>query len=221
MQTSQEQEATAKKNFDDFFQQWWFSILVSVVICITATFPQSTINQLALIHDKVASGEVWRILTSQFVHLGVNHTMLNLVGYLIISVSFRAEITPRREATGLLICTLGVGSGIYLFNPEIPWYVGLSGAIWGMLAHYLVVGWQRAPMLSLIFALYMLVKTLYEQLGDYNDSFTGEAIGGIVAVDSHLYGIVTGIAVGLITLLLKRCRSGGNTKKDDVSTTRN
>lgn len=217
MQTTEEKEAIAKKNFNEFFRQWWFSILVMILICITATFPQTTIQQLALVHDKVASGEIWRIITSQFVHLNSNHTMLNLVGYLIVSVSFREDISARREAIGLVICILGVGTGIFWLNSEILWYVGLSGAIWGMLTHYLIVGWQRAPMLSLLFAMYMAGKTIYEQFMGGTDSFTGQAIGGFVAVDSHLYGILTGMVIGVISLLINLKQSTNTIEKSSAS----
>lgn len=199
--TEAEQEAIARKNFHGFFREWWFSVCIMLTVCVTASFSPQTVHQLALVHDRVSDGEIWRILTSQLVHLNINHTMMNLVGYLIISVSFRVEITPKREAIGLLICMLGVGLGIYWFNPEIAWYVGLSGAIWGMLTHYLIIGWRRAPMLSLLFGGYMVVKTAYEQVYNDPDSVTSQMIGGSVAVDSHLYGIITGMAIGLLTLL--------------------
>lgn len=193
-------EATAEKNFNEFFRQWWFSVFVMALICITTFFPESLIQQLALIHKPISNGEIWRLVTSQFVHLGFNHTLLNLVGYLIVSASFREDITPKEEAVSLLICSVGVGLGIYWFNPEIHWYVGLSGAIYGILTHYLIVGWKRSPMLSLFFGLFLIGKFIYEQLIAGPDTVTADFIGGQVAIDSHLYGAITGACVGLSSL---------------------
>lgn len=195
------QEIAARKNFDEFFRQWWFSVLVMVVICLTTQLPDHIIHSLALVHDSVSNGEVWRIVTSQFVHLGFNHTVLNLVGYLIVSASFREDITPREEMITLGISVLGVGCGIYLFNPEIGWYVGLSGAIYGILTHYLIIGWRRSAILSLFFGLFLVGKFIYEQLIAGPDTVTAGLIGGMVAIDSHLYGAITGLVTGIISLL--------------------
>ncbi len=196
------QEDAARRNFNEFFRQWWFSVAVMVLICLTTLLPDSTVHSLALVHDKISNGEVWRIVTSQFVHLGFNHTVLNLVGYLIVSASFREDISPREEMITLAICVLGVGWGIYLFNPEIGWYVGLSGAIYGILTHYLIIGWQRSAVLSGFFGVYLIGKFIYEQLIAGPDTVTAGIIGGAVAIDSHLYGAITGLITGFISLFL-------------------
>ncbi len=209
MNTTPQQEALAEKNFNEFFRQWWFSVFIMALICATTFLPENIIQQLALAHDPVSNGEIWRLITSQFVHLGFNHTILNLVGYLIISASFREDILPKEEAISLMICTLGVGLGIYWFNPEIDWYVGLSGAIYGLLAHYLIIGWKRSPTLSLFFGVFLIGKFVYEQFISGPDTVTAEVIGGKVAIDSHLYGAITGTAIGIISLLAFHSKPNG------------
>lgn len=196
--TSQ-QEALARKNFNEFFRQWWFSVVVMITICGTSLLSQQHIEQLALSHEAIDQGALWHILTSQLVHLNVNHTLLNLVGYLIVSASFREDITPPEEAITLLTSIIGVGVGIYFFSPEILWYVGLSGAIYGILTHYLIVGWKRSPMLSLFFGVFLLGKFYYEQFVAGPDTVTAQMIGGMVAIDSHLYGAITGLISGIIS----------------------
>lgn len=200
--TDTAQEAAARKNFNEFFRQWWFSVAVMGLICLTSLLPTNIVHSLALVHDEISQGEVWRIFTSQFVHLGFNHTVLNLVGYLIVSASFREDITPKEEMITLAICSLGVGLGIYLLNPEIGWYVGLSGAIYGILTHYLIIGWQRSAILSGFFGIYLIGKFIYEQLIAGPDTVTAGFIGGAVAIDSHLYGAITGLVTGVISLQL-------------------
>ncbi|MCP5016609.1 MAG: rhombosortase [Ketobacter sp.] len=195
------QEIAARKNFDEFFRQWWFSVVVMIVICLTTLLPDHIIHSLALVHDHISNGELWRIVTSQFVHLGFNHTVLNLVGYLIVSASFREDVTPKEEMFALLASVLGVGIGIYLFNPEISWYVGLSGAIYGILAHYLIIGWRRSAILSAFFGVFLLGKFYYEQFVAGPDTVTAGIIGGAVAIDSHLYGALTGLVTGTLSLM--------------------
>ncbi len=201
-----DQAATAEKNFNEFFRQWWFSVMVMVLICYTASFSNSLIQQLALVHEAVAQGELWRLVTSQFVHLGFNHTMLNLVGYLIISASFREDVSPWQECTGLFASVIGVGLGIYYLSPEIQWYVGLSGAIYGLLVFDLLLGWRRSPFLALFFSLFLAGKFVYEQLIAGPETVSAEFIGGLVAIDSHLYGAITGALTGLIFLMFQKMR---------------
>ena len=194
------QEAAAAKNFNEFFRQWWFSVSVMLLICLTTLLPDHIIQQLALIHAPISHGEIWRLVTSQFVHLGFNHTLLNLVGYLIVAASFREDITPREETIALGFSVIGVGLGIYWFNPDIAWYVGLSGAIYGILTHYLIVGRRRSPMLSGFFGVYLIGKFAYEQFISGPDTVTADIIGGAVAIDSHLYGALTGLVTGSVSL---------------------
>ena len=195
-------EAVAAARAHEVFRQWWFSFAVMVLIVITAFLSPDTINALALIPAKVQQGEWWRLLTGQYVHVGINHTLLNIMGYLIIATAFREDVSPKEEAVALLLSNLGVGLGIQFISTDIQWYAGLSGAIYGLLTHNLIVGWRRTPILSLLFGLYLLGKFYYEQFIAGPDEFTAAIIGAKVAIDSHLYGAVTGLVTGLISFFV-------------------
>lgn len=203
---AREAQATARAHA--FFRQWWFSLLVMALISVTNLLPQSLIEILAFQADSIRGGQVWRLLSCHFVHLGTNHYLLNIVGFLILSVAFREDITPREEIISLLLSCLSVSAGLYCFNPEMAWYVGLSGALYGIMAHYLIVGWSRTPFLSAIFILFLASKLLYQQFFPDSASTTGQLtgtaafIGGPIAEDSHLYGAITGFVTGFISLLL-------------------
>lgn len=200
--TESAREALATARAHEFFRQWWFSLLVMIVIIATSALPPETVDALALVASKVSQGEWWRIVTSQFVHVGFNHTLLNVVGYLIIGAAFREEISAREEAISLAIAVLGVGCGIYFFSSDIQWYAGLSGAIYGILAHNLIVGWNRSQILSMFFAVFLVGKFIYEQFIAGPDTVTASFIGAQVAIDSHLYGAITGVVSGLVSLLV-------------------
>lgn len=195
-----EEQAAARAR--EFIRQWWFSLLVMGLISVTALLPETGVDLLALRRDAVGAGEIWRLLTSQIVHVGFNHTLLNLVGYLIIAAAFREDLSPPEEATSLLLAMLGVGVGVYVWSPELHWYAGLSGALYGLLSHSLIIGYRRTPILSLLFGAYLAGKFYYEQFVSGPDTFTASMIGAEVAIDSHLYGALTGLITGLISLRL-------------------
>lgn len=184
--------------YSPIFRVWWVSFLVLTLIGLLNFLPEDIENLFDLKGTLVDKGEWWRLITSQFIHLTFNHTLLNITGYFIVAFSFRQEITPLRETITLFICILGVGIGIWKLNPDIYSYVGLSGAIYGMLASYVIIGYRKTPFLSIFFILYLIGKFGYEQLFSTNNGATEEFIGGLVAIDSHLYGAATGLALGII-----------------------
>lgn len=160
--------------------------------------PEEIEDLLDLKGTLVDNGEWWRLVTSQFIHLTFNHTVLNITGYFIVAFSFRHEVKPLRELITLFICIMGVGIGIWKLNPEIYSYVGLSGAIYGMLASYVIIGYRKTPFLSVFFILYLIGKFSYEQFFASSDRTTEAFIGGLVAKDSHLYGAATGLILGVL-----------------------
>lgn len=202
---NQAQEIAARKNFDEFFRQWWFSVAVMLVITLTNLLPANFTQLLALDSARVAEGELWRLVTCNFVHLNTYHYLLNLVGFLILTAAFREDISPREEVIVLGCGCLAVGIGIYGFSPEIRVYYGLSGALYGLMAHYILVGWRKTPFLSAFFGVFLLSKLAQQLFFVDTDLFaeaqsTADLIGGPVAADSHLYGAVTGLVTGLISL---------------------
>jgi rhomboid family GlyGly-CTERM serine protease len=140
------------------------------------------------------------------VHISFNHTILNLTGYFIIAYSFRAEIKPSFESIALLISCAGTGLGIHFLSPHMQPYYGLSGAIYGLLSCYALVGFRRTPFLSGLFLAFLAGKIAYEQLVA-PPQITEEFIGGIVAVDAHLYGGFTGLLIGAAWFLISTMKS--------------
>ena len=64
-----------------------------------------------LILSRIKQGEIWRVLTGQWVHFGFNHSLMNALGLAIVQYSFLDEL-PLRSGCG---CRLR-------FYP--PWQLG-------------------------------------------------------------------------------------------------
>ncbi|PCJ36955.1 MAG: rhombosortase [Moraxellaceae bacterium] len=179
-----------------YFAEWWFSFLVIAIVLTLSILGESATQALSLHRSMIDNGEWWRIITGQVVHLSVNHTLLNAMGYIILCFGFRKEVSATEEMLALIVSMFGVGFGIYLFNPEISWYVGLSGAIYGLLISNVMIGAKRTPTLSALFLFFIVTKIIYEQFFAGPDRATEALIGGEVAIDSHLYGALTGLIPG-------------------------
>lgn len=185
----------------------WSTVLVVGLVLLFSLAPESLVEKLSLTQAGILGGEYWRLWTSQIVHLSVNHALLNAAGFAIVSLSFRQEVTPLKEIVVLLISMLGVGLGIFLWIKEIGWYVGLSGAIYGVLVHHLLLGFKRTPVIAGGFLLYVLGKVIYGQFFATPDNAIEQFIGGAVAEDAHLYGSVMGLVLGFIAIIQQRAAS--------------
>ncbi|RKZ39058.1 MAG: rhombosortase [Candidatus Parabeggiatoa sp. nov. 3] len=137
----------------------------------------------------IENGEYWRLVTAHFVHLSWNHMWLNALSLLIIW-----ELAAKSYRFGwIIICGFGMSLGLWLFSPQVIWYVGLSGILHGLLA---ATAWQRYPILLVL----LMVKLVWEQLYGALPA-TANLTGGTVIVDAHLYGAVIGICLQIITNL--------------------
>jgi len=94
---------------------------------------------------------------------------------------------------------LGVGVGLLLFDPQLSYYVGLSGALYGLLLGGAIAEFRNHKLMACLIGAYTIGKIVWEQIYGAVDS--SEAItGGTVIVNAHLYGMVAG---GITVLVLR------------------
>ena len=149
-------------------------------------------------------GQWWRVLTGNLVHLGYPHLLLNLAGLALITLLLAHALTIRQWATTGLCSMLGVGIGLLLFDPQLSWYVGLSGALYGLLLGGAIAEFRNHKLMACLIAAYTIGKVGWEQL--YGAVESSEAItGGTVIVNAHLYGMVAG---GMTVLVIRAIEFG-------------
>ncbi len=153
----------------------------------------------------LADGQLWRVITGHFVHLGPEHFLLNAVGAILIALLVAGEFRLRQWAAVTIACIAGIGAGLWILNPDLDWYVGLSGLLHGWLAAGIVGLLANRRPDGWPLAILVLAKLAIEQwIGPLPGST--EASGGPVVVDAHLYGAVTGVAAALLATRLGRRR---------------
>jgi rhomboid family GlyGly-CTERM serine protease len=143
----------------------------------------------------ILSGEFWRLITGHFLHTNFEHLMLN-IGGLFLLWALHGEYYEYGSTVALaLLCGILTSVGLLLAS-DTTHYVGLSAIIhaifaWGAIQDIrcgLRSGWMLLLGLS--------IKVAYEQI--YGGSAeVAEMIGADVAVDSHLWGAVSGLFLAL------------------------
>jgi rhomboid family GlyGly-CTERM serine protease len=83
-----------------------------------------------LIYDRTAieNGDLWRLITGNFVHLSVTHLVYNLVAFAIVGMII--ELLGYRHF--LILClwaSVFIGLIIYYSEPSLVYFAGLSGVV--------------------------------------------------------------------------------------------
>jgi rhomboid family GlyGly-CTERM serine protease len=145
----------------------------------------------------IAGGEIWRLLSGHFVHLGWSHVLLNGAGLLLIAYLVAAFFSLRQWVAIVSIVVVGTDLGFWFLEPQLNWYVGLSGLLHGLLVAGTIRGIrERLPEFWFLLA-FLAGKLAYEQvLGPIPGS--EDASGGNVVVAAHLYGAFSGALAGFV-----------------------
>ncbi len=146
--------------------------------------------------DMIEAGQIWRLFTGHLVHLGWSHWLLNAAGLLLVWALMEPPFRTFHAIFDLAVCCLLVGLGLFYFSSNVVWYVGLSGALHGLLIVYVLRQLQKQPVFSLLLLGLLLGKLLWEQFfGPLPGS--ERSAGGPVLVIAHAYGAVAGVIIVL------------------------
>ena len=166
-------------------------------ICITLIFalPESSL-WLSYDREAVSAGEFWRFLTPNFVHLGVTHTLLNLAGLWFTMLLFIHLLNLKDWLLWFLILFVANIVGLHLWVPELQNYVGMSGALYGLIAAAAVAELRLGIKISGLLLLIVGVKIFAPQIFGVESSYN-EWLGGNVIEEAHVIGFLEGIILGL------------------------
>lgn len=179
----------------------YLSIALAALMVLLAALPDSVFSVLSLQRAQVAQGEIWRLLTCNFVHFGWAHTLMNLAAFLLCGIALTNTFSIIRFSTLLLCCCSTVGVGIYCFNPEYQTYAGLSGAIHGIIIAGLLLNKRHAFWVNGLFITFVFAKIIHEHQAGYKETQLQELLPVAVAYDAHLYGALAGLVFGIIFLI--------------------
>lgn len=153
----------------------------------------------------IADGEFWRLLTGHIVHLGVSHLCLNLAGLLLVWYLVGEYFDQVLWLVVLAAVCVGIDAGLWWLDPQLIWYVGLSGVLHGLLAAGVLAGFPQGRPETRILAVALAAKLIYEQwIGPLPGSEASS--GGNVVVAAHFYGAVTGLLVAAAIRIRVRAR---------------
>ena len=178
-------------------RHWAVPVVIAIVAAVFELGGKPVRELLAFDRTGIAAGEAWRLLSGHFVHLGISHLSLNLVGLALVWYLVGRHFTTVRWLFVAILSIVAMDAGFWWLNPELDWYVGLSGLLHGLLAAGLVVAVRERDREGLVIALFVIGKLAWEQWGGPLPGSEATA-GGAVIVDAHLYGAIGGALAGIV-----------------------
>ena len=137
-------------------------------------------------------GEDWRLITSAFLHIGITHLALNMLGLLLFGSELERALGRWRYLAVYLLSAIGGSVAIQLFGEPFQSVAGASGAIWGLMGAFAVLALtQRGDVrgIATLLAINLAISVF---------------VPGISLL-GHLGGLVAGfLAAGVVVLARRR-----------------
>lgn len=141
----------------------------------------------ALIREKVLAGEIWRLITSMFMHVDLSHLLGNMAALYIVGMACEHAFGPWQTVLVFLLAGLCGGFVSLLVHPGPS--VGASGAIFGVLGCAVGFFWRHRRVVHLrdkriglalfAWAGYQIVIGVMEPMVD-NAAHVGGLVAGLV-----------------------------------------
>ncbi|WP_232346393.1 rhombosortase [Cupriavidus sp. USMAA2-4] len=140
----------------------------------------------------IAGGELWRLLSGHFVHLGWAHCLLNAGGLLAL-----AAILPAPLRAGRCCLLLGGAIGIALFAalPDLQRYAGFSGINYGLATLALLPRCRGEAVAALLLAA-LVARAAWQWLAD-GGAADAAWLGAPPLAAAHFAGLAGGAVLAL------------------------
>jgi rhomboid family GlyGly-CTERM serine protease len=171
----------------------WMRI-ITVIATLCALQVAHTFWDLAWDRVSIADGDYWRLITGHLVHNNSNHLLLNSVGITIALLLIRDTFGVRSFCTLNLLVALLTGIFLYVFEPQLYYYVGFSAVLHGLVASYGINKVPSAPWFGGAILCLLALKLLLEG----QPQFTANLIGIRVATEAHFWGLISGLISGVV-----------------------
>ena len=139
-------------------------------------------DQYAMSPDAIGNGgEWWRLASAAFLHAGILHLAMNMLALWSIGNPLERMLGANRFISVYALAALGGSITSYYFSSVMTQSVGASGAIFGLLTAFIVVG--RRAGFDVTNAIMLLVVNVAigfsNPVIDWHAHFGGAVAGGI------------------------------------------
>ncbi len=109
----------------------WATLVVAAAVIIAHVVPALGALWLYRRTD-IASGQLWRLWTGHLVHFGWRHLAADLVVF-VAAGAWLESFAPRTTRLFLALAPVAISALLYVADPQLSFYGGLSGVAVGLL----------------------------------------------------------------------------------------
>lgn len=193
------------------FLRYLLPLALGLIALLLALFDREIASLFRYDRSAILAGEWWRLLSGHLLHLGGPHLVMNLLGLGLVWMIVGSQFSALSWLLILVADALAISLGLLAFNPELGWYVGLSGVLHGMLVSGCVAELRRGRHSGWLILALVAGKLAWEQLAGPLPGSEASA-GGTVVVDAHLYGALGGLLLGALLPLRREPQAASNSR---------
>ncbi len=126
------------------------NVLVFVLMGVSPTLADFADSVFGLSERGLAKGMIWQFITYQFVHAGLFHLLVNMLGLWFAGNILERILGPRRFVVFYLLCGIAGGLLQIVLSPGPSTVVGASGSVCGLVAAFSTM-FPQMPVTALLF----------------------------------------------------------------------
>ena len=170
-----------------------FLLLITIsLVCLGLQFePFASLSEWH--RQWISDGQWWRILSGNFTHTNFAHLAMNLAGLWVITFIFK----PSEKSLLVILLVTSLAVGLLNFFSDMTSYVGLSGVLHGLFAYFALQEALRGRNSSWLLVVGVIAKVTWELTVGASQS-TSDIIQARVAVESHLFGVISGLILAFM-----------------------
>ena len=199
-------------------------IIINIIFYVLQHTVQGFEDGLVLYHNQLAQGKIWQLLTFQFLHGDLFHLLINCAMIWFIGRQIEESLGKIKFLLiyliagifgGLLQCMLawaGINEVVRIVDGQmvnvVIGVVGASAGIFGLMAAFAMLHWNRELTLLIMFILPVNIKAKYllvalTVIGILGIISSGGGVGAgreghLIAHGAHLGGMVWGVLFVLL-----------------------
>jgi len=149
--------------------------------------PNWAVFMFGLHPPAVANGDWWRLITATFLHGSLLHLGFNMLALWILGTQIENYLGSKNFLLLYFVSAIGGSLASFYFSPPATFSIGASGAIFGLMGAFIVIGKKLRADVSQIMVLLLINVVL------------GFTVSGI-DWRAHLGGLVAGVVFTKVLL---------------------
>ncbi len=177
-------------------------MLLATLLILLALLPEPIQQWLLYDRAALAKGQYWRGLSGHLLHSNHWHLLMNLAGLLLVMLLHGHYFRSRQLLLQWPLFAGIISVLLYFCSPGMQIYVGLSAMLHAMLTLGALKDIQVKQSTGALLFAGLIAKVAWEQWQG-PDAQLSQLINASVAIDAHLYGVISGVLLAVLLWLAK------------------